>query len=273
MAFSFNNFDTSNSAFGGSSSGGGALSTAVSNAATPAGAPAPSTPSPGLNAFDSYGLGGGAQNKLEKFAGIIQSGGTLTPSQEAKLSNISTKAGLDFASDLGYTPTSGRYTYAPTPDPAGVRAQNYTGNDIRTADSGGSGDVTAVAQYGAQPQGGMVENPWEASAGDLYQNLNPNQEAKFNKFAGMYAAGEDLRPGQLNKLDKFLGMADLGTRESYFARNLHRRNSGRLLSPRQRHDVRGSCQVVYNWRSYSVVRSNSKIRYYARRDTDGSWRV
>ena len=102
----------------GISSGTDALSNAVSSigTSTATGAPAATTQG-GLPSFDasSYGLGSGKTAALDKFAGIIESGGTLKPGQEAKLADISNKAGLDFASTLGYTPTSGRYDYtAPT---------------------------------------------------------------------------------------------------------------------------------------------------------------
>lgn len=204
----------------GISSGTDALSNAVSSIGTSAaaGAPAPTTAG-GLPSFDasSYGLGSGKTSALDKFAGIIESGGTLKPGQEAKLAEISNKAGLDFASTLGYTPTSGRYDYTAPTNASSVDVSNLRQDDIRQA-----GTETGGVSAEAYTQNlGMVENPWTASVGDMYQNLNPQQENKFNKFAGMYAeslaGGDPLGQGKLNKLDKFLDLAGLGTRESYFA--------------------------------------------------------
>lgn len=181
---------------GGSSSSGGNANSASVGSSTAAGntaASAGAAPVGGLDAFNAadYGLGGGKTAALDKFAGILQSGGALSENQQAKLDRISDKTGIDFSG-------------------------MFSGFGGGNAASGGLDTLG-----GATTGGGMVDNPWTASAGDLYQNLSPAQETKFGKIAGQYASslagGDPLKEGKLDKLDKFLNMAGLGTRESYFA--------------------------------------------------------
>lgn len=144
--------------------------------------------------ISSLGLGGGAQAKAEKFADIIQGGGTLSASQEAKLANISEKAGQDLASAFGYTPTSSRYDYVSAAAPTGI----------------------ATLDTGATSAAGPVS--WAPTSGDQYQYLSGGQENKLNKLAGLYAAGElEGREGKIAKLESLLGKGQLGTLESYFS--------------------------------------------------------
>lgn len=173
-------------AYGSNSNAGSNSSVGTSTAAGNAGAAA-SNIAGGLSAFDSsnYDIGGEKAAALDKFAGILGSGGTLNQNQIDKIDRISDKTGIDF---------SGMFF------------------------GGGGGGL----DFGSQTaNAGMVDNPWTASAGDLYQNLSPQQENRFDKLSGLYAAsltgGDPLREGQLDKLDKFLGLANLGTRESYFS--------------------------------------------------------
>lgn len=143
--------------------------------------------------FSTLGLGGGAQAKAEKFADIIQGGGTLSASQEAKLANISGKAGQDLAAALNYTPTSGRYDYTPT-------------GGITTLDTGTTGVTTAAAPT------------WAPTAEDQYQYLSGGQEKKFSRLADLYASGElEGRENKIAKLESLLGKGQLGTLESYFS--------------------------------------------------------
>ena len=190
---------------------GGAFARATGNVASPSPMtptpPAPTTPAPvsgGLDAFDasSYGLNENRTARLDKFADIIASGGTLTPQQEKRLSNLSERAGLDFASTLGYTPTSGRYDYTAPTAPQSTDVSNLNRDDIREAGTPEGG--LSATEYTQNL--GMVENPWTASSGDLYENLNPNQENKLAKLSGLYAesltGGDPLKESQLNKLTK-----------------------------------------------------------------------
>lgn len=89
---------------------------------------------------------------------------------------------------------------------------------ITTLDTGTTGlptgDATGIAT-GAVTQ----PAPFVPSYGDLYAGLSANQENKLNRLADLYAAGElEGREGKINKLSKLLGKADLGTLESYFAK-------------------------------------------------------
>ena len=85
---------------------------------------------------------------------------------------------------------------------------------ITTLDTGTTGATTGTGTATTTPI-------WAPSYGDIYQNLNPQQETKFDKLARMYASGElEGREGKLTKLDKLLGLSGLGTRDTYFSQDL-----------------------------------------------------
>lgn len=80
--------------------------------------------------------------------------------------------------------------------------------------TGGISNLTTGTTGGAA----ATTPSWVATAGDLYQYLNPSQEARLSTLAGKYAAGElEGREGKIGKLERLLEKGGLGSLESYFA--------------------------------------------------------
>lgn len=87
---------------------------------------------------------------------------------------------------------------------------------IATLDTGTAAGTTAATGVAAP-----TTPAWSPSAGDQYQNLSAGQERRFENLAQKYAAGQlEGLDGKLAKLDKLLGLSGLGTRETYFSKDL-----------------------------------------------------
>jgi hypothetical protein len=186
---------------------------------------APTPPPPPID-FSSFGLGRGAQSQLEKLSNIINTGGTLTASQESRLGRLSQKTGQDLADFFNYTPVSEKYRYTPTTtavEPT-YGTQGLSGDVItdfieanldrpeliaQKAQEFGisSGDITAATGYTPQEQADYFQAfkmlpTTSAYDYDLFPELGVSQEKKLEKLVNLLALGQELTPGQAKQLTK-----------------------------------------------------------------------
>ena len=152
-----------------------------------------------INALNLSGLNPTQQARVEKYANIIGSGGTLDSTQEARLGKFSGITGQDLASAFSYTPVTQKYE---------TKLQAFTPASISNASSTIKAAPSEIA--------------WAPITGDLYQNINPYQEQKLGKLAERYVSGElEGKEGKITKLEKLLGKAGLEVLSHIFHSQLH----------------------------------------------------